>query len=98
MALNGMNGTPLLLHPHSFLVKLAWKNWWGKIAVRKVLQQANLTRLNLSLITNTRGFLLNLLIGNSIWNIFYLDVLTQIIILAHHTPVLALTPTHFLAC
>lgn len=61
-ALYGMNGI-------LFSVKLAWKYWWGKVAVRKTLQQADLTRLSL-LITNMRGFLLNFFIGNSIWNIF----------------------------
>ena len=87
---------PSLLHSHSFHVKLAWKYLWGRVAVRKTLQQANLARLYLSLITNMRGVLLNFFIGNGIWNIFYLAMLTQIMVLAPLT--LSLSPTHLHAC
>lgn len=47
----------LLPHPYNFHVKLAWKCWWERVTARKALQQANLTSLYFSLMTNMRGFL-----------------------------------------
>lgn len=82
---------PSLLHSHSFHVKLAWKYLWGRVAVRKTSQQANLARLYLINHQHERGPF-KFLYWKWLWNIFYLDMLTQIMILAPLT--LSLSPTH----